>query len=204
MEIPIKTRVFSLILKGIVVLSAAVGVFLSAYASRNTFMGGSWVFMYFTIQSNIVVAVLSLIGAVLLLRPGRIPNAWYVLFPQLGQPGRRLRLYKGAAVHGLRMVDSRPAAFFDCGRIRLSSASWPHQEKDQFRQNGFLTLRTIPAGAASYDSRSVHKKGTFAFLNYITQKQAPQEAECLLPPSAGCFSHHTEYRNGGFAIPKEW
>lgn len=79
MEIPINTRVFSLILKGIVVLSAAVGVFLSAYASRNTFMGGSWVFMYFTIQSNIVVAVLSLIGAVLLLRPGRIPNAWYVV-----------------------------------------------------------------------------------------------------------------------------
>ena len=79
MEIPIKTRAFSLILKGIVVLSASVGVFLSAYASRNTFMGGSRVFMYFTIQSNIVVAVLSLIGAVLLLRPGRIPDAWYVV-----------------------------------------------------------------------------------------------------------------------------
>ena len=79
MEIPTKTRVFSLILKGIVVLSATVGVFLSAYASRNTFMGGSRVFMYFTIQSNIVIAVLSLIGAVLLLRPGRIADAWYVV-----------------------------------------------------------------------------------------------------------------------------
>ena len=74
-----KTRVFSLILKGIVVLSAAVGVLLSAYASRNTFMGGSRVFMYFTIQSNIAVAILSLIGAVLLLRPGKIPKAWYVI-----------------------------------------------------------------------------------------------------------------------------
>ena len=79
MGIPTKTRVFSLILKGIVALSAAVGVFLSAYASRNTFMGGNRVFMYFTIQSNIAVAVLSLIGAVLLLRPGRIPNGWYVV-----------------------------------------------------------------------------------------------------------------------------
>ncbi len=79
MGIPTKTRAFSLALKGIVILSATVGVFLSAYASRNTFMGGNRVFMYFTIQSNLVVAILSLIGAVLLLRPGRIPNAWYVV-----------------------------------------------------------------------------------------------------------------------------
>ncbi len=79
MRIPMKTKVFSLILKAIVIVSAAVGVFLSAYASRNTFMGGNRVFMYFTIQSNIAVAILSLIGAVLLLRPARISDAWYVV-----------------------------------------------------------------------------------------------------------------------------
>ena len=79
MEIPTKTKVLSLILKGIVVLSAAVGALLSAYASRSTFMGGSRVFMYFTIQSNLVVALLSLIGAVLLLRPGKPSNGWYAV-----------------------------------------------------------------------------------------------------------------------------
>lgn len=79
MKIPTKTKVLSLILKGIVVLSAAAGVLLSAYASMNTFMGGSRVFMYFTIQSNIVIAILSLAGAVLLLRPGEPSNAWYVV-----------------------------------------------------------------------------------------------------------------------------
>ena len=54
MEIPTKTKVLSLILKGIVVLSAAVGALLSAYASRSTFMGGSRVFVYFTIQSTLL------------------------------------------------------------------------------------------------------------------------------------------------------
>ena len=79
MEIPAKARTVSLILKAVVFLSAAVGAFLSAYASKDTFMGGSRVFMYFTIQSNIAIAVLALIGAGFMLRRGRIPNAWYVI-----------------------------------------------------------------------------------------------------------------------------
>lgn len=79
MEIPAKTKAFSLALKALVVGSAAIGVFLSAYASRDAFMGGSSVFMYFTIQSNLVIAVLSLLGAVFLLRRGRIPDAWYTV-----------------------------------------------------------------------------------------------------------------------------
>lgn len=64
MEIPAKNKTFSLVLKGLVALSAAVGVFLSALASKDAFMGGSRVFMYFTIQSNIVIAILLLLGAV--------------------------------------------------------------------------------------------------------------------------------------------
>ena len=66
-------------LKIIVVLSAAVGVFLSAYAGRNSFMGGSRVFMYFTIQSNIAVALISLIGCCLMLTKKKVGEAWHVI-----------------------------------------------------------------------------------------------------------------------------
>ena len=40
-------KIASCILKGIVVVSAAIGVILSALASAGTFMGGRQVFMYF-------------------------------------------------------------------------------------------------------------------------------------------------------------
>ena len=58
----------SLVLKVIVIVSALLGTFLSAYAGRNSFMGGTRVFMYFTIQSNIAVAVISAVGLGLLMR----------------------------------------------------------------------------------------------------------------------------------------
>ncbi|MCR5755577.1 MAG: hypothetical protein K6G30_12300 [Acetatifactor sp.] len=47
----------SYILKLITVLSAVTGTFLSAYAGRNSFMGGSRVFMYFTIQSAVILLI---------------------------------------------------------------------------------------------------------------------------------------------------
>lgn len=72
-------RCISYTLKIIVVLSAAVGVFLSAYAGRNSFMGGSRVFMYFTIQSNIAVALISLIGCCLMLTKKKVGEAWHVI-----------------------------------------------------------------------------------------------------------------------------
>ena len=40
-------KIASCILKGIVVVSAAIGVILSALASAGSFMGGRRVFMYF-------------------------------------------------------------------------------------------------------------------------------------------------------------
>ncbi|MBO6128266.1 MAG: Pr6Pr family membrane protein [Pseudobutyrivibrio sp.] len=58
----------SYLLKIIVVLSAIIGTFLSAYAGRNSFMGGSRVFMYFTIQSNIAIAIICACGIVLAFR----------------------------------------------------------------------------------------------------------------------------------------
>ena len=74
-----KAKALSLLLKGIVVLSAAVGVILSAIAGAQVFMGGNRVFMYFTIQSNIAIALVSAVGAGMLLRGRPVRDGWYVI-----------------------------------------------------------------------------------------------------------------------------
>lgn len=79
MEITNKRGTFSLILKCIVIVSAAFGVYLSATAGFVAFMSGSTVFMYFTIQSNIAVALISAVGAVFLLRKTMPKNVWFVV-----------------------------------------------------------------------------------------------------------------------------
>ena len=66
-------------LKTIVVLAAVIGTCLSAYAGRNSFMGGSTVFMYFTIQSNIAIAIISLIGCCILSLNKPVSKAWHVI-----------------------------------------------------------------------------------------------------------------------------
>ena len=65
--------------KLIVVISALVGILLSAYAGRRSFMGGSRVFMYFTIQSNLAVSAVCAVGFFLILRGKPVSNAWFVL-----------------------------------------------------------------------------------------------------------------------------
>ena len=71
--------------KIIVVISAAAGTILSARAGSEAFMGGGTVFMYFTIQSNIALALICAIGAVLLLRPGdRLPGGWWFIVKFVG------------------------------------------------------------------------------------------------------------------------
>ena len=74
-----KAKVLSLFLKCVVVVSAAVGVIFSAIAGAHAFMGGSRVFMYFTIQSNIAIALVCAVGAVLLLRNQPIKDIWYLV-----------------------------------------------------------------------------------------------------------------------------
>jgi len=78
-SVSITRKRLSVILKTIVVLSAVIGIFMSAYAGRNTFMGGSVVFMYFTIQSNIAIALISAVGCCLLHGNRRIGSAWYIV-----------------------------------------------------------------------------------------------------------------------------
>lgn len=77
--IPAKRRTASLILKCIVITAAAVGTYLSAFGGSGGFMIGSAAFMYFTIQSNLLIALICAVGAVLLLRKKPVKNAWYVL-----------------------------------------------------------------------------------------------------------------------------
>ena len=79
MKKSVKRKTTSYILKGIVVLAAVSGIWLSAAGGRNSFMGGSRVFMYFTIQSNLAIALICAAGGILMLRSGRIKDWWFVV-----------------------------------------------------------------------------------------------------------------------------
>ena len=72
-------KMISYVLKLIVIISAVVGTVMSAWAGRNSFMGGNSVFMYFTIQSNIAIAIICVVGFFLLMRGGEIRNAWCIV-----------------------------------------------------------------------------------------------------------------------------
>ena len=72
-------RILSIILKLIVIVSATTGILISSLASRNTFMGGGKLFMFFTIQSNIAIALICLAGLVLLLRDKPVGSVLHVI-----------------------------------------------------------------------------------------------------------------------------
>ena len=78
-KMSVKRKTTSYILKGIVVLAAVSGIWLSAAGGRNSFMGGSRVFMYFTIQSNLAIALICAAGGILMLRSGRIKDWRFVV-----------------------------------------------------------------------------------------------------------------------------
>ena len=61
-------RALSYALKIVVILSAVIGTLISYLAGRNSFMGGRHVFMYFTIQSNILMSIICSYGLYLLLK----------------------------------------------------------------------------------------------------------------------------------------
>lgn len=74
-----KQKTVSAILKSIVFICAATGTVLSAYAGRHSFMGGKQVFMYFTIQSNLALALICAIGLALLFRKKHVSAPWWVI-----------------------------------------------------------------------------------------------------------------------------
>ena len=61
-EISAKQKNASLILKAIVIISALAGTILSFLGKHDGFMAGKTIFMFFTIQSNILIAIISAIG----------------------------------------------------------------------------------------------------------------------------------------------
>ena len=69
----------SYLLKIIVFVSAVVGTILSYLGSQDSFMGGSRVFMFFTTQSNIVMAIISLIGLCYMIRVRAVGQVWQVV-----------------------------------------------------------------------------------------------------------------------------
>ena len=72
-------KTVSYILKLIVTVSAVLGTVLSALGGRAAFMGGSRVFMFFTIQSNIAIALVCAAGAVLMLSGKKVRNGWFTV-----------------------------------------------------------------------------------------------------------------------------
>ncbi len=74
-----KQKAVSCVLKIVVIFSAILGTFLSAYAGRHSFMGGSRVFMYFTIQSNIAIAIICAAGLKGLFRNRSVSDLWWII-----------------------------------------------------------------------------------------------------------------------------
>ena len=74
-----KRKAVSALCKLVVIVSAAAGVCMSALAGREAFMGGNRVFMYFTIQSNIAIALVCAAGLPLLARDRPSGRAWYAV-----------------------------------------------------------------------------------------------------------------------------
>ena len=72
-------KIVSIILKIIIVLSVIAGVVLSSMASAESFMGGETVFMYFTVQSNILIALVCLVGLIMILMNRPCSKVWYII-----------------------------------------------------------------------------------------------------------------------------
>ena len=72
-------KTVSYILKTIVIVSAILGTVLSALGGHNAFMGGKVVFMYFTIQSNIAIALICAIGLYFMLSGKPYYRWWQVI-----------------------------------------------------------------------------------------------------------------------------
>ena len=79
MKLSFKRKITTIILKLIVIIAALIGIILSATSSSDAFMGGSTVFMYFTIQSNLAILLIALIGLCLILLKKDIKYVWYVI-----------------------------------------------------------------------------------------------------------------------------
>ncbi len=72
-------KIITILLKIVVILSALIGTIISAKASADAFMSGHRVFMYFTIQSNLLIALVSFIGLCYILLKKEVNKILYVI-----------------------------------------------------------------------------------------------------------------------------
>ena len=70
--------VISCMIKIIMVISSIVGIILTARPELNTELGCSVIFMYFTIQSNILISLICLIGLFMLIKNKNVTSTWFV------------------------------------------------------------------------------------------------------------------------------
>ncbi len=75
----LRRKNISCLLKMIVIICALSGVWLSYVSGKDSFMGGSRVFMFFTIQSNIAIALISAVGLFHLCKNREISEALYTV-----------------------------------------------------------------------------------------------------------------------------
>jgi len=69
----------SIVLKTEIIICAAVGVLSSLGLGKGDFMSGMKALLYFTIQSNIWIAVVAAVGVVLMLSGKKPGRAWYIV-----------------------------------------------------------------------------------------------------------------------------
>ena len=69
----------SYIFKTIIILASVIGSFLSAYLENRSYTGTSTVFMYFTIQSNVAMAIISAFGICMLLAGAKLAKFWHII-----------------------------------------------------------------------------------------------------------------------------
>ncbi|MBQ3792275.1 MAG: hypothetical protein II797_04130, partial [Clostridia bacterium] len=69
----------SSLLKAAVIVSALLGTYLSYLSGKDSFMGGMNVFMFFTIQSNLALALLCAVGYLDLFRKNPMQRWWKVV-----------------------------------------------------------------------------------------------------------------------------
>ena len=77
-SLSIKQKIATIILKLIVIISAFAGILITALSAKEIYIGSSVVFMYFTIQSNIAIALVCLIGLILLFL-NKANYIWFVI-----------------------------------------------------------------------------------------------------------------------------
>ena len=69
----------SYVLKIIVILAAFIGTGISAYGDRDVFFCGLNIFMYFTNQSNVAIAIICAVGLYLMKRGKKISERHYII-----------------------------------------------------------------------------------------------------------------------------